>query len=87
MKWPLELIAAKIVHWSLLAIVALFLLTGFGITEFRIVEAITFGILGKALAFQIHTLLWEPFVVLLALHIFFTLWLRVKEKGSQKSDG
>ena len=78
-----EYMAAKIVHYSLLLIVAIFLLTGFGITEFRIVETITFGLLGKALAFQIHTFIWEPFLVLLALHIFFTFWLRAKSKKSE----
>ena len=47
-----EYMAAKMVHYSLLLIVAIFLLTGFGITAFRIVETITFGLLDKALTYR-----------------------------------
>ena len=51
---------------------AVFLVTGFGITEFRVVEALTFGLLTKNLAFRIHENLWIPLVVLLVLHIGFS---------------
>ncbi len=65
-----ENIAKQAVHWLLLAVLVLYVLTGFGITAFRIVEFLTFGLLGKALAFQIHDELIIPFVVLLGLHIY-----------------
>ena len=54
------------------------MISGFGITEFIIVESITFGLLTKKLAFEIHEYLWIPFTVLLALHVFLPLakkWL------------
>lgn len=51
-------LAKQIVHWLLLAVTALFLVSGFGITQFRIVETLTFGLLTKALAFKIHNNLW-----------------------------
>ena len=49
-----ENLARQIVHWLLLAVIVLYLLTGFGITQYRVIEHLTFGLLSKALAFQIH---------------------------------
>ena len=63
----------RIAHWSLATVALLFLVSGFGITEFRVVEVITFGLLTKNLAFRIHEVLWIPFVILLALHLYQSL--------------
>jgi cytochrome b subunit of formate dehydrogenase len=65
-----ENLARQVVHWLLLAVIALYLLTGFGITEYRIVEHLTFGFLTKNLAFNIHNNLLIPFIILLGLHIY-----------------
>jgi hypothetical protein len=46
-------------------------LTGYGITEFRTIESMTFGLITKPVAFQIHNSLIIPFLVVLLLHIFF----------------
>ena len=62
--------AKQIVHWSLLAVLLLYLLTGFGITSYRAVEFITFGLLTKPLAFKIHDNLIIPFIVMIGLHIY-----------------
>jgi thiosulfate reductase cytochrome b subunit len=59
----------KVVHWSLLVLAVLVVVTGLGITEYRTVEVLTFGLLGKALAFKLHLWLWAPFLVLLVLHV------------------
>ena len=61
----------KIIQWLLLAVALVLLISGLGITEYRIVETISFGLISKSLAHQIHTApgLWIFFVVLLALHI------------------
>jgi len=71
----------KIVQWLLLAVTVLFLTTGFGISEFRVVETITLGWLSKSWAFRLHDNLWIPFVVLLALHVLlpFVFKRKVKE--------
>ena len=53
---------------ALLAVSALLLLTGFGVTHSALVGPLTLGLLGKATAQVLHTLLWGPFVVLLLLH-------------------
>ena len=62
----------RIIHWLLLIVIILYLITGFGITEFRIVEALTLGLLTKSLAFKIHNNLWIPFIILLGLHVFLS---------------
>jgi hypothetical protein len=64
-------LARRIIQWLLLAMAVVLLITGLGITNFRIVETISFGLLTKNLAHRIHTApgLWISFVVLLALHI------------------
>ena len=71
----------KIIQWLLLAVTVLFLVTGFGISEFRVVETITLGWLSKSWAFRLHDNLWIPFVVLLALHVLlpFVFKRKVKE--------
>jgi hypothetical protein len=53
---------------SLLAVSALLLLSGFGITHHTIIGPLTFGLLDKPTAQLVHTLLWGPFAVLLLLH-------------------
>jgi cytochrome b561 len=67
--------AKRVVHWLLIAWVVVLLITGLGITEYNIVERISFGLLNKNLAHRIHTspALWISFLVLLGLHIFFSL--------------
>jgi cytochrome b subunit of formate dehydrogenase len=63
-------LAKQVVHWLLLAVIVLYILTGFGITSYRAVEFMTFGLLTKPLAFKIHNNLIIPFVVLIGLHIY-----------------
>jgi predicted transporter len=65
-----ENLAKQVVHWSLLLVLLLYVLTGFGITSYRIVESITLGLLTKPLAFKIHDGLIIPFIVLIGLHIY-----------------
>jgi len=62
--------ARQAVVWLLIAVIVVYIITGFGMTEYRIVELLTFGLLTKLLAFKIHTVLWGPFLILLILHIY-----------------
>jgi thiosulfate reductase cytochrome b subunit len=71
-------IAKRIVPWLLLALLALYIVTGLGITEYRIIEKITFGGLSKNLSFKIHDNLLYPFLVLLIAHIMLRYVLRKK---------
>jgi cytochrome b subunit of formate dehydrogenase len=70
----------KIVQWLLLVVTVLFLITGFGISEFRVVETITFGWLSKNWAFRLHDNLWIPFIVLLVLHVLLPFVFKRKVK-------
>ncbi len=63
----------KAVHWSLLMVLVLEFVSGFGITNFRVVTPLTLGLMGKAVAFQVHSVLAAPLIILLILHIYFTL--------------
>ena len=63
-------LAKQIVQVLLLIVLALYFITGLGITQFRIVESVTLGLLTKPLSFKMHDYLWIPFVVLLLLHIY-----------------
>ena len=60
----------KIIYWLLTVVVIIYLITGFGITEYRIVEPLTFGLLTKNLAHKIHINSEIPFIILLILHIW-----------------
>jgi len=61
----------RIIIGLLLVTIVLYAVSGFGITEYRTVEALTFGLLTKKLAFRIHDYLFIPFLVLLTAHIVF----------------
>jgi len=64
------------VQWLLTILVIVYLITGFGITEHRIVEPLTFGLLTKSLAQRIHINIEIPFIILLVLHIWLLPLLR-----------
>jgi cytochrome b subunit of formate dehydrogenase len=70
----------KIIIWLLAIVTVLYLVSGVGITEFRIVETVTFGLLTKNLAFMIHNNLWIPFITLLVLHVCLQLIFKRKAK-------
>ena len=59
----------RIIQWAILGVTIIYVITGLGITEFRIIEPATFGLLSKNLSFAIHDNLLIPFIVLLVLHI------------------
>jgi len=69
-----------VIRWLLLAAIILYVITGFGITEYRIVESLTFGLLTKNLAFRIHDGLIIPSMILLILHICFPYIIRLKKR-------
>ena len=64
-----------VIHWLFLAVTILFLISGFGIANFRFMEWLTFGAWSKLEALNIHEAVWIPFVVLLAAHIGLSAYL------------
>ena len=57
------------VRWALLGAILLYLASGLGISEYRTMEHLTFGLLTKPRAFRLHDALLVPFIALLVLHI------------------
>ena len=67
-----------IVHWGLLILIILFIITGIGITRYRIIESATLGLLSKPTSYQLHIYLIFPLIVFLYLHIVLTMKRRKK---------
>jgi hypothetical protein len=68
--------------WLALALVLLTLLTGYGITQWKIVDPLTFGLLGKAVSQRWHETVGLLTVAFLSLHVGIALWWRLK--GARK---
>jgi cytochrome b subunit of formate dehydrogenase len=77
----------RTIFWLLTVVVIIYLLTGFGITQYRIFEPLTFGLLTKNLAHRIHMNLEIPFIILVVLHIWLLpLLKRFKLKHSSRNN-
>lgn len=63
----------KSVHYLLLVFTVVFIVTGFGITEYKIIESITFSALTKPVSHLIHSNIVIPFVILLIFHILLSI--------------
>ena len=56
----------------LMVFIVLYILTGFGVTEYRIVESVTFSVLSKSVSHIIHSNLIIPFIAILITHILLS---------------
>jgi hypothetical protein len=76
----------KYTAWLLLACTIAYLVSGLGITHFRIITPLTFSLLDKAASLRLHALLIYVFVPLLIIHtacaIHKMLFGNRKENGS-----
>ena len=85
MKWTW---IRSIIHWILLVMTVLYLITGLGITRYQIVEPLTFGLLNKFSAIRLHEVLLEPFVALLLIHILWgpvgRVYSALKKRSEQR---
>jgi hypothetical protein len=61
--------SVKAIDWVILFVSLLYVLTGLGITQYRIIGALTLGLINKPVSFIIHDNLLVPFIILLTLHI------------------
>lgn len=75
----------RIIQWTLLGVIIIYVLTGLGITQFRIIEPATLGLLNKNLSFAIHDNLLIPFIVLLVLHIAIKPVKQIYRKRRRKN--
>ena len=67
-----------ITHWLLLVAILMYVITGLVIMDYRIVQPLTLGLLTKALSSRIHNNLLIPFLILLALHLYFVIGWKKK---------
>ena len=67
----------KILRWTLAVFTLLVIISGLGINYYNIVEYLTFGLLSKNLAFQLHFWIFIPFLILFLLHMFVRPILRI----------
>ena len=61
------------VHWTLTGLIALYIISGLGISQYKIMEKITFGLFTKVWAFKLHSYLLIPFLIVLIAHIYLAL--------------
>jgi hypothetical protein len=62
-----------LIHMLLTMVIIIFIITGFGISNYQIIESLTGNALSKLTSFQIHSNLIIPLIILLILHIVFTV--------------
>ena len=68
-KDTLQEAAKAAIRYLLPIVIVICLISGLGITQYQIIESLTFGFLTRNLAFKIHDFLLAPFVVLLTAHV------------------
>ena len=59
----------KVIAYAALVVIVLYVITGFGITKNDTMLKLTFGILTKSAAFEIHNNLLIPLILLLVAHL------------------
>jgi ammonia channel protein AmtB len=65
---------------TVVIIIIIFIITGFGISNYQIIESLIGGTLSKLTSFQIHSNLIIPLIILLILHIAFTVGKKLKKE-------
>jgi hypothetical protein len=63
--------------WGALALLLFTVLTGYGITAFRIVTPLTLGLVNKAFALSWHAWIDLPLLAILAAHVGIAMWGRL----------
>ena len=72
-----SLIRLKVItRWTLFILAIVYIITGFGITQYQAIERLTLGILTKPLSQKIHFFLWVPFLFFLIMHIYLAVKVR-----------
>jgi ABC-type uncharacterized transport system permease subunit len=74
-------ITKTLISILLIVVISLFIITGFGITNYRVIESLTFGFLSKPLSFQVHSNLTIPLIILLFIHITFALYKKLQRQN------
>jgi hypothetical protein len=71
--------------WAALALLAFTLLTGYGISQFRVVNSLTFGVLDKVSSHRWHHYTDIPLIIFTLIHVTIAVWGRLgAQKGARK---
>lgn len=76
----------KILRWTLAVLTVLVIVSGLGINYYTTIEYLTFGLLSKNLAFELHFWLFVPFLILFLLHIFIRPILKAFKNENLKEN-
>ncbi|MGD1995762.1 MAG: hypothetical protein PVH62_03205 [Anaerolineae bacterium] len=72
--------------WAAMALLVFTMLTGYGITQFRIVTGMTFGVLSKPVSHKLHQWTEIPLLILTLTHVSLAVWARwvASKQGGRK---
>jgi len=70
------------IHFTLTVVTALYVTTGIGISDHRLMESLSLGLLTKERSLWLHGNLLQLFTVLLFLHIYFKVRPMLQRKAS-----
>lgn len=70
------------IHFTLTVVTSLYVVTGIGISDHRLMESLSLGLLTKERSLWIHGNLLQLFAVLLFLHIYFKVRPMLQRKAS-----
>jgi len=70
------------IHFALTLVTSLYVVTGIGISDPRLVESLSLGLLTKDRSLWMHGNLLQLFAVLLFLHIYFKVRPMMQKKAS-----
>ena len=71
--------------WAALALLAFTVLTGYGISQFRIVNSLTFGLLHKASSHRLHHYTDIPLAVFTLMHVSIAVWGRLGARKRRRT--
>ncbi len=74
------------IHFTLTAVTFLYVVTGIGISDHRLMESLSLGLLTKGLSLWIHGNMLQLFTVLLFLHIYLKVRPMLQRKASEHNE-
>lgn len=76
-RWQLIRRIGRWCGWAALVLLAWTMLTGYGISQFRVVTSLTAGILNKAVSQRLHHYTDVPLLVFALVHVGIGVWGRL----------
>ena len=89
-KWPRSRVRRTIRKigrwggWAAVVLLLLMALTGYGISQFRLVSGLTFGALNKAVSHRLHHYVNVPLIVFALVHVLASVWGRLSASRNKR---